>query len=415
MSEVLDHLVFKLGSRAERFALKKNTSRPSSPIEGELDYDDTANQVLVYNGSSWDAVGAPAVDADNLEYSSGTLQFSAAAAGGGLTGGAGSALAVGAGTGITVNSNDVQVDSSTVQLKSEKGNANGYASLDSGGRVPSSQIPLLNTVDVNVVNSQVAQLALTAQEGDIAIRSDLSKTYVHNGGTAGTMADWTELATPTDAVTSVNGLTGAVTGLFSTAGSGLTSSGTTVNVGAGTDMTVNADDITPGTNIPRKNAANTFTAGQTIDSSTGLVVNDGSGVTVAQIAGASGSAQINFRPSGGGPFDAYLGRSGVGQLSIGSSKLTVGDAGAALDALNRQTGDARYAKASYAVDVGDNSSTTITVTHNLGTRDVQVAVRETASPYAYGDPTIKAATTNTVTLDFASAPSSGQFRCIVTV
>lgn len=81
----------------------------------------------------------------------------------------------------------------------------------SGGKIPTSQIPSLALTEVHVVATQAAQLALTAEQGDIAIRSDQSKTYVHNGGTAGTMADWTELSSPTDAVTSVNGQTGNVT------------------------------------------------------------------------------------------------------------------------------------------------------------------------------------------------------------
>src|SRR5690606_20048986 len=80
-----------------------------------------------------------------------------------------------------------------------------------GGKVPTSELPAIALTEVFVVASQVDQLALEAQEGDVAVRTDLSRTYIHNGGTAGTMADWTELATPTDAVTSVNGQTGAVT------------------------------------------------------------------------------------------------------------------------------------------------------------------------------------------------------------
>jgi len=43
------------------------------------------------------------------------------------------------------------------------------------------------------------------------VSSDENKTYCHNGGSAGTMADYTLLATPTDTVLSVNGATGAVT------------------------------------------------------------------------------------------------------------------------------------------------------------------------------------------------------------
>jgi len=64
---------------------------------------------------------------------------------------------------------------------------------------------------VQTAANQTAHLALTAQEGDVVVRSDENKSYVHNGGTAGTMADYTLLLTPTDAVLSVDGNTGAVT------------------------------------------------------------------------------------------------------------------------------------------------------------------------------------------------------------
>ena len=64
---------------------------------------------------------------------------------------------------------------------------------------------------VQTAANQAAQLALTTEEGDVVVRSDESKTYMHNGGTAGAMADFTLMATPTDAVTSVDGATGVVT------------------------------------------------------------------------------------------------------------------------------------------------------------------------------------------------------------
>jgi len=73
-----------------------------------------------------------------------------------------------------------------------------------------ADLPAIAMTTVQTASTQVAQLALTAQEGDVVIRSDENKTYIHNGGTADTMADYTVLATPTDAVTSVNGNTGVV-------------------------------------------------------------------------------------------------------------------------------------------------------------------------------------------------------------
>ena len=49
------------------------------------------------------------------------------------------------------------------------------------------------------------------QEGDVFISGSEHKTYIHNGGTAWTAADFTLLESPLDTVTSVNGKTGVVT------------------------------------------------------------------------------------------------------------------------------------------------------------------------------------------------------------
>jgi hypothetical protein len=91
---------------------------------------------------------------------------------------------------------------------SEKGAASGVATLDTGGKIPSTQLPSLAISETSVVASENEQLNLTVQEGDVAVRTDISKTYIHNGGTAGTMADWTELLSPADGVQSVNGDSG---------------------------------------------------------------------------------------------------------------------------------------------------------------------------------------------------------------
>lgn len=83
--------------------------------------------------------------------------------------------------------------------------------LDADGKLAASVIPSVAITDTFVVASQAAMLALTAQVGDIAIRSDLSKTFILQTEPASTLGNWKELATPTDAVTSVAGRTGAVT------------------------------------------------------------------------------------------------------------------------------------------------------------------------------------------------------------
>jgi len=79
------------------------------------------------------------------------------------------------------------------------------------GNTPATADTNISLTTVQTAANQAAQLSLTAQEGDVVVRSDENKTYMHNGGSAGTMGDYTVLATPTDTVTSVNSATGAVT------------------------------------------------------------------------------------------------------------------------------------------------------------------------------------------------------------
>jgi len=111
--------------------------------------------------------------------------------------------------GLKITANVENWVNSTFIPLSQKGAADGVASLGSDGKIPSSQLPAIAITETFVVDSESAQLALDAQEGDIAIRTDENKSYVHNGGTAGNMTDWTELLSPGDtAVQTVNGKAG---------------------------------------------------------------------------------------------------------------------------------------------------------------------------------------------------------------
>lgn len=104
----------------------------------------------------------------------------------------------------------------------QKAAANGVATLDATSKIPVNQIPAVAITDTFVVATQAAMLALTAQVGDIAIRTDQSKTYVLQAEPASTLANWKELLSPADGVQSV-GLS-APTG-FAVSGSPVTSTG----------------------------------------------------------------------------------------------------------------------------------------------------------------------------------------------
>lgn len=82
--------------------------------------------------------------------------------------------------------------------------------LDSNGKLDNSILPALAISNTFPVANETAMLALTAEVGDIAVRTDQNKTYILKTAGPSTLANWQELLTPTSAVTSVSGKTGAV-------------------------------------------------------------------------------------------------------------------------------------------------------------------------------------------------------------
>ena len=96
-----------------------------------------------------------------------------------------------------------------------------------------------------------------------------------------------------------------------------------------------------------------------------------------------------------------------------SSDLAVG-AGAGITVLTNTVAiDTAVVVTKYAANVGDGAATSYTITHNLGTRDVQVTVYDNSSPYAEVICDVNHATTNTITLLFSVAPTSNQYRVVV--
>jgi hypothetical protein len=99
---------------------------------------------------------------------------------------------------------------STKQDLSEKDQPDGYASLDGSGKIPSALLPAIAITDTFPVASQAEMLALDAETGDVAIRSDEPKSYILKGTDPSNLSHWAELLSP-GLVVSVNGQNGNVT------------------------------------------------------------------------------------------------------------------------------------------------------------------------------------------------------------
>lgn len=139
--------------------------------------------------------------------------------------------------------------------------------------------------------------------------------------------------------------------------------------------------------------------GSVNEDSAWTLTNDGT-ITVGS------TAQVWVRSDSGTPYSAGNG------LTLSSSTFSV-NAGSGIIADGSSTRiDPSVVSRHYAAAIGDGSSTTLTVTHNLGTRDVNVVVYDAAT-YDVVTTDVNHATTNTVTITFGAAPASNSFRVVV--
>jgi hypothetical protein len=79
------------------------------------------------------------------------------------------------------------------RITAKRGVASGVASLDAGGLVPVSQLPALVSSSTYTVANQAAMLALAANKGDFAIRTDSGNTYILAALPASTLANWVQV------------------------------------------------------------------------------------------------------------------------------------------------------------------------------------------------------------------------------
>jgi hypothetical protein len=200
-----------------------------------------------------------------------------------------------------------QIDglTSTYIPLTQKGQANGVATLDANAKIPSNQLPALAVTETHVVTSEAQMLALTAQTGDVAVRTDIKENFILKQEPASTLANWIMLETPTDVVTSVNGQLGAVTvelektdtnsGDFVT---GITVSGMEITVTKGNETHLDVETTGSGnaiTSITVDDHTITYNKGTTFvegNTNTGIVAGTYSVLTVGADGRATAGAQF---------------------------------------------------------------------------------------------------------------------------
>lgn len=104
-------------------------------------------------------------------------------------------------------------DAGTVADKDVGVSAGNIPILGSDGKLDTAVLPSLAISSTHIVATEAEMLALDAQEGDVAVRTDLPASFILKGADPKVLANWVKLATPTDTgyVASVNGKVGTVT------------------------------------------------------------------------------------------------------------------------------------------------------------------------------------------------------------
>lgn len=142
----------------------------------------------------------------------------------------------------------------------------------------------------------------------------------------------------------------------------------------------------------------------------GTVYTQGNGIQISSnvisvVAAANGGLTV----ASGGVSVTLQTNSG---LALGSTGLAVGAGNGISVSGGTVSIDTTKVVQKFATTIGDGTTTSITVTHNLGTRDVHVEVYD-ASTFAEVDVDVVHTTVNTVTLNFAVAPSASAYRVSV--
>jgi len=152
-----------------------------------------------------------------------------------------------------------------------------------------------------------------------------------------------------------------------------------------------------------------LTPGTTVYVTEGTTNGDKAFSITSDAAITIGTTAITWGQVGGG--QTYTASNGV-VLNSNNFAGVVTPSGGVLVGISGFSIDTSIVARKFSANVGNGSSTSISITHNLGTQDIVVSIREIATNSGVLTDWV-ATDTNTVTLTFATAPASSAFRVTV--
>jgi len=249
--------------------------------------------------------------------------------------------------------------------------------LDSNGKLDTSILPALAITDTFVVSSENAMLALTAQVGDVAVRTDLNKSFILKEDGASTLSHWQELLTPTDAVSSVNGKTGVV-------------------ILSASDVDALPDSTKYGKSLSV--------------SGTSLSLKDQDGTVLSTVTTQDTNTWRPIKVNGTEKLGSGTDTNALDLVA--GTNITLSESGGAVT-INATSSIQKYSADNPAL-TQSSGLCTWTVTHSLGTKDVIVGIEEVSTgEVVYAD--IVKTSTSVVTIKIVSSSniSAGTYRVTV--